>query len=92
LRDSVPAEILSRPKSGFNIPVEAWMRDKLRDLLLDSVRSRRDDLSGILKVDVVEALAEDHRTRRADHGHALFTVMMLALWFENRAQAWKLPS
>ena len=89
LRDSLPAEILSRPKSGFNIPVEAWMRGKSRDLLLDSVGRRRDDLSGILKLDMVEALAEEHRKRRADHGHVLFTVMMLALWFENRACAWK---
>jgi asparagine synthase (glutamine-hydrolysing) len=89
LRDSLPPDILDRPKSGFNIPVEAWMRGKLRDLLFDSVRGRRQELSGLLKPDAVETLAEEHRMRRADHGHVLFTVMMLALWFENRARAWR---
>jgi asparagine synthase (glutamine-hydrolysing) len=89
LRDSLPPDILNRPKSGFNIPVEAWMRGKLRDLLFDSVKARRQEMGGLLKLDAVERLAEQHRNRQADHGHVLFTVMMLALWFENRARGWR---
>jgi len=89
LRDSLPGEILNRPKSGFNIPVEAWMRGKLSDLLFDSVDRCRDELSGVLNIGEIRKLAEEHRKRRADHGHVLFTVMMLAMWFENRARAWR---
>jgi asparagine synthase (glutamine-hydrolysing) len=89
LRDSLPDEVLNRPKSGFNIPVEAWMRGKLSDLLFDSVDRCRDELSGVLNIGEIKTLAEEHRKRRADHGHVLFTVMMLAMWFENRARAWR---
>lgn len=89
MRSSVPATVLNRPKSGFNIPVEAWMRGSLHDLLHDAVRNCRQELDSILNLDVLEHVVEEHKTRRADHGHALFTVMMLAFWFNNRACAWR---
>ncbi|MFQ5698099.1 MAG: asparagine synthase (glutamine-hydrolyzing) [Myxococcota bacterium] len=92
LRPSLPARVLSAPKSGFNIPVESWMRGPLRDLLLDAVATRRDDLSQFLRVGEIEAVADEHRTRRAEHAHALFGVLMLALWLDNRARAWRNPA
>jgi asparagine synthase (glutamine-hydrolysing) len=39
LRDVLPVEILTRPKRGFEMPVAAWMRADLRDVL-DDVFSR----------------------------------------------------
>jgi asparagine synthase (glutamine-hydrolysing) len=35
LRDVLPAEVLKRPKRGFEMPVAAWMRGDLRDVLED---------------------------------------------------------
>jgi asparagine synthase (glutamine-hydrolysing) len=92
LRGSLPADVLRAPKSGFNLPVEAWMRGSLRDLLFDAVGAQRNELGHYVRAGEIEALAEEHRARRADHGHALFTMLMLALWFENRDRAWRVPS
>lgn len=89
LRRDLPASTLDAPKSGFNIPVESWMRGPLRDLLLDQVRAQRDDLSGLLRLEELETVVEEHHTRRAEHAHALFGVLMLALWLNNRTHAWR---
>ncbi len=89
LRPDLPPDVLDRPKSGFNVPVRRWMRGGLGDLLLDTVRTRRAEVGRLLRVDAVEALAAEHRAGRADHGHALFAILMLGLWFENGATAWK---
>jgi asparagine synthase (glutamine-hydrolysing) len=89
LRGSIPADVLGAPKSGFNVPLETWIRGRLGDLLLDAVTTRRHDLSVLLRLDAVERLVQEHRRRRADHAHALFAVLMLALWFDNRARAWR---
>ena len=78
LRGSIPDAILERRKSGFNIPVERWMRGPLREMLLDVGQVRR--------------IADEHRDRRADYGHALFTVMMLGLWLANARSEWKMPA
>lgn len=89
LRGSIPDDVLDRRKSGFNIPLERWMRESLRELMLDAVQSRRHELGRYLDVNAVEALADEHAARRADHAHALFGVMMLALWFDNASRAWR---
>ena len=89
LRGSVPNQILDRPKSGFNIPVEKWMRGPLRDLLFDVVSTRADDLGGFLDVGELRQVVRDHGGRRADHGYPLFTVLLFALWLDNAATAWK---
>ncbi len=89
LRGSIPSDVLDRPKSGFNIPVERWMRESLRDLLFDAVATCRDELSKFLDLSELERVANEHRDRKADHGHLLFTVMMFALWLDNAARCWK---
>jgi asparagine synthase (glutamine-hydrolysing) len=91
LRDTLSEAALNRPKSGFNVPLGTWMRSSLRELLFDAARTHRSDLGELLKLDEVERLAGEHGERRADHGHALFTVLMLALWLDNAAHAWKPP-
>ena len=89
LRGSLPRNSLSAPKSGFNIPVEQWMRSDLRDLLLDSLETVRDVLSEFLRIDAVKSLAEDHRAGRVQVGHTLFVILMFCLWLDNSENCWK---
>ena len=89
LRGSISDRTLDAPKSGFNVPLEAWMRGPLRELLLDTVSARRAELGAILSPAEVERVADEHRARRADHAHALFAVLMLGLWMENARSAWR---
>jgi len=89
LRGQIPDDVLDRPKSGFNIPLERWMRERLGDLLMDVLHSRRSEIEPWLRPAGVELLLAEHRRRRADHAHRLFAVLMFGLWFENLATAWK---
>ena len=89
LRESVPRSIINAPKSGFNIPVDEWMRGFLRDLLFDTIGTRRDELKRFLNVDAVIRLADRHRQRKVHSGHVLFVVLMFALWLDNVAQCWR---
>ena len=89
LRDSLSPSAFKRPKSGFNIPVEKWMRDSLRDMLFDAVSTNRDEVGRYIDLRELELVAAEHRQRREDHGHALFTVLMFALWVDNAKRAWR---
>jgi asparagine synthase (glutamine-hydrolysing) len=89
LRGSIPGSTLRAPKSGFNIPVDQWMRGYLRELLFDSLESVREDLSIFLQVNDVKRLADEHRSGRNNAGHVLFVVMMFCLWLHNVANSWK---
>ncbi len=89
LRSSLPADIVGLPKSGFNAPIEGWLRTSLRELLLDTVKVVEPELSELLRVPELERVVEEHRSKRADHAHALFAVLMLSLWLENSKRAWR---
>ena len=81
LERKVPRSITERGKSGFAAPIGDWLRGPLADmasgLLLDGrLRDR-----GIFEPAEVQRLWDEHRTRRADHPHRLWQLLMLELWF-----------
>ena len=78
--EELPPLVAQRGKSGFGVPLAAWFRGELaplaRELLLDErARSR-----GWFRPAAVEQLLDDHAAVRADHGHRLWTLVMLELW------------
>lgn len=81
--DVVPAEVLQRPKHGFNVPVDHWLRNEWRDLLRHAF-SRE---SALFRHGLVtehsgkEALRLSDATDRL-HGHTLFSFIMLNMWLE----------
>jgi asparagine synthase (glutamine-hydrolysing) len=81
LERRVPHSILERGKRGFAAPIGEWLRGPLaamtHELLLDGrLRDR-----GILDAREVARLWNEHRSRRADHPHRLWQLIMLELWF-----------
>ena len=76
----LPERILKRPKQGFGLPVDRWMREDLaemsRDVLLD--RTARD--RGIFEPAAIEALLERHQ-RGEPRGDQIWALMMLELWY-----------
>jgi asparagine synthase (glutamine-hydrolysing) len=75
--DVLPPVVAERGKSGFGVPLADWFRHELqplaRDLLLGDER-------GWFRRPAVEQLLDEHASGRADHGHRLWTLVMLELW------------
>jgi asparagine synthase (glutamine-hydrolysing) len=82
LRGIVPDEILDRPKTGFGVPYQSWLRGPLRDFLLESVRGSRASTDRILDFDTVEKLSREHASSAHDHGFVLWKTLNFALWYE----------
>jgi len=76
----LPERILKRPKQGFGIPVDRWMREDLapltRDVLLDRTARER----GIFEPAAIEALLHQHQ-RGEPRGDQIWALMMLELWY-----------
>jgi asparagine synthase (glutamine-hydrolysing) len=82
LRRQLGPEIHRRPKRGFNVPVESAMRGVLWGRLCEAVHQEKFRRDGPLDVGRLMAFAREHRERRLDAGHALFSVLVLALWWD----------
>jgi asparagine synthase (glutamine-hydrolysing) len=67
LRGMVPDFVLERPKKGFGIPLPKW----LHDLEVPRLRDRSDGLSSAR----VDRLVDAHRSGRADHRLAIWSLI-----------------
>ena len=87
LQRYIPDAKLERPKSGFSIPLEAWLREPLRewaDALLDP-RALREE--GVFDPEVVRVAWTSHLSGRANLEHELWSVLMFRAWNEHRHSA-----
>ena len=81
LERHVPASIVNRPKQGFAVPVAEWLRGPLAGMVDDLLQDGRLHDRGIFEPSAVARLWSEHRARRQDHGHRLWSLLMLELWF-----------
>jgi asparagine synthase (glutamine-hydrolysing) len=81
LRGWLPDEILDAPKRGFRLPVARWLRSDLREyareVLLDGGSRSRGWCSEL----EVCRLLDEHASGTHDHGHRIWTLLMLELWY-----------
>ena len=78
----VPRALVERPKMGFGVPIDTWLRGPLRawgEALLDPARLRRE---GFLDVGKVRQCWENHQAGRARNGFYLWDVLMFQAWLE----------
>ncbi len=78
----LPADIVNRPKKGFNFPVAATLRTTLRPLLLDALSSERLRRQGLFDPAPVERLVRQHLSGDRDHRKPLWTLLVFQLWHE----------
>lgn len=82
----VPRAIFDRPKMGFAIPIDEWLRGALRDLAEPYLNRAHIEKSGYLDPDVVCKTWEQHLSGRVNRGGALWTVLMFEIWLERMAR------
>jgi asparagine synthase (glutamine-hydrolysing) len=76
----VPSDLVDRPKSGFAIPLAAWLRGPLTDWaesLINSEALRGQDL---LQASAVRREWSEFRSGREANHHRLWAVLMLQAW------------
>ena len=88
MKDKLPAAILRREKTGFDIPAHEWLRGRLKSFLLDVLTEDSVKETGLLRWREVESLLKDHLERRANSGYHLWGLMILFLWMKK----WKIQS
>ncbi|MBI3376493.1 MAG: asparagine synthase (glutamine-hydrolyzing) [Betaproteobacteria bacterium] len=80
----VPRELVERPKTGFSIPLDHWLRGPLREWarsLLDPERMRR---QGYLDPSPVTRAWNEHASGVRNWQHRLWNVLMFQSWLERR--------
>jgi asparagine synthase (glutamine-hydrolysing) len=80
LIDLLPEPILTRPKMGFGVPIDHWLRHELRDLATETLLAPRALQRGYFQPETVRRLLDEHVRGVAGWHYPLWTLLMLELW------------
>jgi asparagine synthase (glutamine-hydrolysing) len=76
----VPKDLMERPKMGFGVPIDAWLREPLRDWaegLLDPGAMRQE---GFLNPDPIQLKWREHMSGERNWQYHLWTILQFQAW------------
>jgi asparagine synthase (glutamine-hydrolysing) len=81
-RELLPRSLLTRPKHGFEVPIDEWLRGPLREFLRDQLAPPRLRVHGLVDPAFVEQLVVEHEQRRRNRSRELFGLLVFQLWYD----------
>lgn len=79
LADRVPAEVFTRPKQGFDVPLRDWFRGPL-SYRLDGIINESSPIYEFVDARAVRRVVTEHRVGRRDHARTIWRLLMLEQW------------
>ena len=83
LDKNIPKELTDRPKQGFSIPIDKWLRGELFDWADRLLSEEKLNELNILNFQSIHKLWQEHNLLKANHGQQLWTILMLQSWLEH---------
>lgn len=76
----VPSKLIERPKMGFGVPIDTWLRGPLRDWAEDLLNESALRKDGILNSVLIKKYWQEHVTGKRNHAYHLWDVLMFQSW------------
>ena len=82
LNNHIPRELVERPKMGFGVPINSWLRGPLIDWAEDLLEPSKMKNEGFLNSKEITKKWKEHKSGKHDWQHHLWDVLMFQAWLK----------
>jgi len=86
----VPRELVERPKMGFSVPIERWLRGPLRDWAEELLNADRLRHEGFFRPEPIHQLWAEHLSGRHNWQGHLWCILMFQAWVERQDSGFRI--
>ena len=80
MRGILPQPILSRPKKGFPVPTEQWLRGPLKGYVRDTLLSRDSACREYFDLEAIETLLRENESSSPNRHQEIWTLLVFENW------------
>ncbi|AEF84189.1 asparagine synthase (glutamine-hydrolyzing) [Treponema primitia ZAS-2] len=78
----IPQDMMDRPKKGFGIPIDIWLRDELKQYIMQYLSVDKLKNEDIFNTESVIQLRDDYISNKKANFTRLWVVLMFQMWKE----------
>ncbi len=78
----LPEEMMDRPKTGFGIPIAAWMRNDLKPFLDHYLEETFMNKQNIFQIGEIQRIKTSFFNGRAEKAEKLWYLLMFQMWYD----------
>jgi len=88
----VPVELVERPKMGFGVPIDSWLRGPLRDWAEDLLSVKSLEQHGLLNAHPIRLKWQEHLSGVRNWQYLLWDILAFQDWFRHNTTVWQVPT
>jgi asparagine synthase (glutamine-hydrolysing) len=82
LFDFVPRELIERPKMGFSIPMQQWLKTDFQAMTLDLLSAERLKQQGLFETEAVQKLLHEFYQKDMPRENLIWPLLVFQLWHQ----------
>ena len=82
VHEYVPEKLLQRPKSGFSIPLENWLRTDMKEFVNDNFSFKNLNHISLFNSDFIEKYKDDFYKNKHQNAALIWRLLQFNIWFK----------